>query len=103
MEQQKKEYTNEEIHSKKTMTGILALILGGFGAQYFYLGKNQAGIIVLASWLVLTIINIFTCFMLFFLYFIYVVFLVQGIMILTMDDKQFKAKYLDSENSFPLF
>lgn len=103
MEQQKKDLTPEEIRSKKTMTGILALILGGFGAQYFYLGKTQAGIIVLASWIVLTILNIFTCGLLFFLYFIYVIFTVQGIMILTMDDNQFKTKYLDSESSFPLF
>lgn len=44
-----KEFTKEEVHSKKIMTGILALLLGGFGAQYFYLGKTQAGIIVLAS------------------------------------------------------
>lgn len=99
----KKELTKEELHSKKTMAGILALLLGGFGAQYFYLGKQQAGIIVIASWLVLTIINIFTCGMLFFLYFIYVVFTVQGIIMLTMDDNAFKEKYLDTANSFPLF
>lgn len=98
-----KEFTKEEVHSKKIMTGILALLLGGFGAQYFYLGKTQAGIIVLASWLVLTILNVFTCGILFFLYFVYVIFIVQGILILCMDDDKFKEKYLTNESSFPLF
>lgn len=100
---QKKELTPEEVHSKKTITGLLAILLGGFGAQYFYIGKMQAGAIVLASWFVLLIINIFTCGMLFFLYFIYIIFLIQGIMMLTMDDETFKSKYLDTQNSFPLF
>lgn len=95
--------TPEQIHSKKTTAGLLALLLGAFGGQYFYLKKNTAGMIVLGSWLLITIINVFTCFILFFLYFIYIVFTVQGVLILTMDDQKFKEKYLDSESSFPLF
>lgn len=98
-----KEITPEQLHSKKTTTGLLALLLGGFGIQYFYIGKNTAGGIVLGSWFLLLIINLVTCFMLFFLYFIYIIFAVQGIMILTMDDQKFKEKFIDNPSSFPLF
>lgn len=33
---------------KKTIAGILAIVLGGLGIHYFYLGKTAAGIITIA-------------------------------------------------------
>lgn len=99
----KKEMTTEEIKSKQTTAGILALLLGWLGIQYFYLGKTQAGVLVLVSQIVVMIISLVTCGIGAFLYIIYVIFIVQGIMMLTMDPKVFKEKYIDSTNSFPLF
>lgn len=73
----------------KTLTGILAIVLGGLGIHYFYLGKNTAGI--------LTIIITFFCFIW------WIVMIIQGILILTMSEEDFRAKYIDTDKTFPIF
>lgn len=73
----------------KTLTGILAIVLGGLGIHYFYLGKNTAGI--------LTIIITFFCFIW------WIVMIIQGIMMLTMSEEDFRAKYIDTDKTFPIF
>ena len=68
--------------------GVLALLLGGLGIHYFYLGKSTGGIVFLL--LCCTGIPSLLAF-------------VQGIMMLTMTDEQFLQKYVYTESSFPLF
>ena len=72
----------------KTTAGVLALLIGGFGIHYFYLGKTTGGIVFLL--LCCTGIPSLLAF-------------VQGIMMLTMTDEQFNQKYVYTESSFPLF
>ncbi|MBQ6680691.1 MAG: TM2 domain-containing protein [Prevotella sp.] len=72
----------------KTTAGILALLIGGLGIHYFYLGKSVAGIVFLL--LCCTGIPSILAF-------------IQGILMLTMTDEQFEAKYVDNPSSFPLF
>lgn len=72
----------------KTTAGILALLIGGLGVHYFYLGKTVAGIVFLL--LCCTGIPSILAF-------------IQGILMLTMTDEQFEAKYVDNPSSFPLF
>lgn len=74
----------------KTVAGILAILFGGLGIHYFYMGKTIAGIITL-------LISICSC------YFWGLVMFIQGILILTMSDEAFQAKYVDTDKSFPLF
>ena len=74
----------------KTAAGLLAIFLGGLGIHYFYMGKTTAGIISL-------IIGLCSC------YIWGLVMLIQGILILTMTDEAFMAKYVDTDKSFPLF
>ena len=74
----------------KTVAGILAILLGGFGAQYFYVGKIGAGLITL----VLTFV---TCGIW------PILMLAQGIIMLTMSQEQFDQKYVYSNSTLPLF
>ena len=74
----------------KTTAGILALLLGGLGIQYFYLGKTSAGLITI-------LLSIVTC------GFWSVLTFIQGILILVMSDQEFNRKFVYTEKSFPLF
>lgn len=69
---------------------LLALLLGAFGVQYFYLGKTGAGIISI-------ILGLCTC------YIWQIVTFIQGILMFCMSNNEFRQKYVLSQSSFPLF
>ncbi|MBP5315079.1 MAG: DUF4339 domain-containing protein [Muribaculaceae bacterium] len=74
----------------RILTGLFALLLGGLGIHYFYLGKVMPGIVcILATIVSCGIWQIIT--------------LIQGIMMLIMSDEEFNSKYVETTNSFPLF
>ena len=74
----------------KTVAGILAILLGGFGVHYFYLGKVGGGFIcLLLSFVTCGIWSIVT--------------LIQGILMLTMSQQEFDNKFVYSDSTFPLF
>lgn len=72
------------------VAALLAILLGGLGAQYFYLGRVSAGIISI-------IITICTCGLW------EIVTLIQGIMMFCMTNAQFRQKYVTTISSFPVF
>ena len=81
---------NSDVVSKKTLCGIMAIIFGGLGVQYYILGKIGGGLVTLlltmvtcGVWSILT--------------------LVQGILMLTMSDEEFYRKYVASQSFMPLF
>jgi TM2 domain-containing membrane protein YozV len=63
---------------QKVVAGILALFLGALGVHHFYLGSTMAGVICLLSNF-LCLGGIFA--------------LVEGIMLLVMNDAEFDARY----------
>lgn len=63
---------------KKVVAGILAILLGGFGAHRFYLGDTTGGII-----------RIVMCFGLWGL-----IGVIEGIIMLTKTDQQFVDEYI---------
>lgn len=74
----------------KVAAGILAILLGGLGVQYFYLGKVGGGFITIlltlvtcGAWEVIT--------------------LIQGILMLTMSEEEFDRKFVFTDKTFPLF
>lgn len=81
---------DSEISSKKTLCGILAILVGVLGIQYFVVGKTTAGILTI-------LLSLITCGGW------SIVTLIQGILILCMSNQDFKAKYIDSTSTFPLF
>lgn len=84
------EQKSREDENRKIVTGILAIILGGLGIHYFYIGKTTAGLIaILLSFCSCGIWPVIT--------------LIQGILILLMSDDEFKEKYIDTDQTFPLF
>lgn len=72
------------------ITALFAILLGGVGVQYFYLGKIMAGIITI-------ILSLVTCGMWCW------VTLVQGILMFCMDNATFRRKYVLTNSQFPLF
>ncbi len=62
----------------KTSAGILALLLGGFGAHHFYLGNTTAGILSI---------------LFFWTYIPALVGMIQGIMYLCMGEEEFQRRY----------
>lgn len=72
------------------VTALFAILLGGFGVQYFYLGKIAGGIITI-------ILSMVTCGMW------YWVTLVQGILMFCMSNAEFRRKYVLTNSTFPLF
>lgn len=74
----------------KVAAGVLAIILGALGVQYFYLGKIGGGfltilltVVTCGAWEVITFI--------------------QGILMLCMSDQEFNYKYVYNDKTFPLF
>lgn len=72
------------------VAALLAILLGGLGIQYFYLGKIAGGLLSI-------LLTIVTCGIW------EIVAIVQGVMMFTMDNRTFKTKYVDSTSTFPLF
>lgn len=77
-------------NSNRILCGVLAIVIGGLGLQYFIIGKVVAGLLTI-------LLTIVTCGFWSFLM------LVQGIMILTMTDEQWEEKFVNTQNTYPLF
>lgn len=82
--------TPQELHQKKTVAGILALVLGSMGIHYFYIGKPIAGAITIFS-------TLFTCGLTGL-----ITSLICGIRMLTCSDEEFRTRYLETEKAFPI-
>lgn len=92
----------------KVAAGILAILLGGLGIQYFYLGKATAGVLTLMLNVVLpTLLTIFTCgggLILLPLQIIFVLlYVAQGIEMLCMSDEKFDRTFVYTTSSWPFF
>ncbi len=76
--------------SQRVLCGIMAILFGTLGVQYFIVGKVSAGFITI-------LLSLITCGGW------GVITLIQGIMMLCMDDAEFNRKYVDTVKTFPLF
>ncbi|MBO4870969.1 MAG: NINE protein [Muribaculaceae bacterium] len=72
------------------VAGLLAILLGGLGIHYFYVGKAGGGLLCIlltmvtcGAWSILT--------------------LIQGILMMTMRSEEFERKYVYSTSTMPLF
>ena len=81
---------NPELQSKRVLCGIMAIIFGALGVQYFIMGKVAAGFITI-------LLSICTCGAWELITFI------QGILMLCMSDEEFNRKYMMSTKTLPLF
>lgn len=82
--------SGSQTNNRKIIAGILAILLGTLGIQYFYLGKTTGGLITI-------LLSIITCGAW------SIVTLIQGILMLLMTDAEFERKYVDTTKTFPLF
>lgn len=74
----------------KVTAGVLAILLGGLGIQYFYLGKVGGGFITI-------LLTLVTCGIW------EIITFVQGILMLTMSQQEFDRKFVNTDKTFPLF
>lgn len=87
---------------KKLAAGLLAIFLGAFGIHKFYMGYMQEGLILLLSTLIiLPILTLVTCGFGSFLYpIVGIIPVIEGIIYLTMSDKQFDDTYIRNKKSW---
>lgn len=76
--------------SKRILCGIMAMLFGVLGIQYFIVGKIAGGFITI-------LLSLVTCGLWEIITFI------QGIMMLCMSDSDFRRKYIDSTSTLPIF
>lgn len=76
--------------SKKILCGVLAIVVGGLGLQYFLVGKTAGGVINI-------LLSLVTCGLW------PIVNVIQGIMILCMSDEEWRRKFVYSTSTFPVF
>ncbi len=69
--------------------GLLAIFLGGFGVQYFYVGKTMGGIICI-------LLSFCTCGLWSIINFI------QGICVICMSQQEFERKFVYTNSTFPI-
>lgn len=72
------------------VAALLAIFLGGLGIQYFYLGKTTGGLLTIL--LTCVTCSIWTT-----------ITLIQGILMLCMDNRTFRQKYVTTTSTMPLF
>lgn len=72
------------------IAALLAILFGGLGIQYFYLGKNTAGVVSI-------LLTFVSCGLW------SVIAVIQGILMLCMTNTQFRVKYVTNPSSFPVF
>ena len=91
-------FANGPSGKSRGLAGLLAIFLGSLGVHYFYLGKTTPGIVFL-------LVSLFggglTCGAAAGI--VALVSLIQGIMMMTMSQQEFESKYINTDNSFPLF
>lgn len=81
---------DSDVLSKKTLCGIMAILFGSLGVQYFILGKIGGGLVTI-------LLSFVTCGLW------SILMLVQGIMMLTMSDEEFYRKFVASPSFMPIF
>lgn len=81
---------DSELSNKKILCGIMAILFGTLGIQYFICGKVSGGLLTI-------LISLVTCGAW------GIVTLIQGIMMLCMDESEFNRKYIESTSVLPLF
>lgn len=89
------ELSASEVHSKKILVGILAIVLGAFGVHKFILGYRTPAFIMLGVSIAGLVSGCIMIFPIVVVWAMAIVGLVEGIIYLTKSDAEFKAMYLD--------
>ena len=83
-------FDNGPSGKSRGVAGLLAILIGGLGIHYFYLGKIGGGLLCI-------LLQIVTCGIW------QIVTLIQGVLMLTMRHSEFEQKYVYSQSTMPLF
>lgn len=87
-------FVNGPSGKSRGIAGLLAILMGGVGLHYFYIGKTNAGILFL-------IIAILSCGILATV--TTIVAIIQGVLFFTSTQEEFESKWVYSPSNIPLF
>ena len=87
-------FNNGPSGKSRGIAGLLAILMGWCGLQYFYIGKTSAGVLFL-------LIALLSCGILGTVTFI--VSVIQGVLFFTVTQQEFEQKWVYSPSSFPIF
>lgn len=95
----------------KVVCGVLALLLGWLGVQYFYINKPVGGVmsilVFILVWTIPTVLTIVTCGTGAFLYslsaIVSIIPFAQGIEMFCLSDEDFDSRFVYSSSSWPIF
>lgn len=87
---------------KKLAAGIFAILLGSLGIHKFYMGYTNEGIILLLSTLIIIpALTLLTCGAASTFYpVVFIIPIIEGVIYLTMKDKQFDDTYIKGRKSW---
>lgn len=87
-------FSNGPSGKSRGVAGLLALILGGIGLHYFYMGKTNAGVLFL-------LVAILSCGA--FGVVTHVISIIQGVLFFTSSQEEFESRWVNSPSNIPLF
>ena len=87
-------FSNGPSGKSRGVAGLLAIILGGVGLHYFYIGKTNAGVIfLLVAILSCGALGVVT----------HVISNIQGVLFFTSSQEEFESRWVNSPSNVPLF
>ena len=87
-------FNNGPSGKSRGIAGLLAILMGWCGLHYFYIGKTNAGILVL-------LIAVLSCGI--FATITTIVSIIQGVLFFTSTQEEFEFKWVNSPSNFPMF
>lgn len=91
-------FANGPSGKSRGLFALLALLLGTWGIQYFYIGKTTAGILTICIFCGLSLLSCFYA-----TPFLGLLPLIQGIVVFCSNNQEFERKFVNTTDTFPLF
>jgi TM2 domain-containing membrane protein YozV len=88
------EFNSQEVNQKKIVAGVLAILLGAFGAHKFYLGYTKEGATILVITILIYIVGLFLPLVALLNFVVGIFTLIEGIVYLTKSNEVFYNTYL---------
>lgn len=93
-------FNDNEVNQKKIISGVLAILLGVFGAHKFYLGYTKEGTILLVITVVIYIIGLFFPLVSLLNFVVGLFTFIEGIIYLTKSNENFYNTYIANKKAW---
>lgn len=93
-------FNSQEVNQKKIVAGVLAILLGVFGAHKFYLGYTKEGATILVITIVIYIIGLYFPLVSLLNFVVGLFTFIEGIIYLTKSNDHFYKTYIENKKSW---